>query len=259
MAEVPEFGAMLASLLGRREVRVRDVAASARLNADGIRAVLSGESPSTELVRRLASALGFHAVDLLILAGLEVPSDLEPLDPAAELWVPRIVTEAVHLKAAGRGEVLHLVRSLPQEERTGVFVPQRLHPLSSAPGNRIIRMLRYRNLSWSGLAKTMAVLTPTYLAASTFGRIGADRKELTPRLVIDFSALLGIEAGELAAMTGVVLPGIPPPPPPEAQDAAALLWEARRLSAEQAEYVAALARSMRGDSRNGYTLNLPGS
>jgi hypothetical protein len=183
---------------------VPDVAAAAGLSADGVRATLTGETPSEVLVRQLAPALGFHPVDLLILAGLDVPEDLAPLDVSAERWVSRIVIEAVHLRAAGRREVLQLVRSLPQEAPTGGFAPRWLHPRSGDPGNRMIRMLGYRNLGWSGLAKTMAVVTSTCLAASTFGMIGAGRKELTPRLVADFAALLGIDASELAAFTGMV-------------------------------------------------------
>ncbi|WP_314252409.1 hypothetical protein [Streptomyces sp. DSM 40907] len=72
----------------------------------------------------------------------------------------------------------------------------------------------------------------------------------------DFAALLGMDARELAVLTGVDLHEVPPPPAPEAVDAAALLWEARRLSADQAQHVAEVARSMRGDSANGYFLNL---
>ncbi|MER5934246.1 hypothetical protein [Streptomyces sp. NPDC002054] len=52
---------------------------------------------------------------------------------------------------------------------------------------------------------------------------------------------------------------MPRPPVPEAVDDAALLWEARRLSATQARHVSELARSMRGDSRDGCLINLPGS
>lgn len=42
-------------------------------------------------------------------------------------------------------------------------------------------------------------------------------------------------------------------------DAAALLWEVRRLSATQARHVFELARSMRGNSYGGSLINLPGS
>lgn len=41
-------------------------------------------------------------------------------------------------------------------------------------------------------------------------------------------------------------------------DAAAVLWEARRLSAAQARNVAELANSMRAEPRSEYRVNLPG-
>ena len=57
------------------------------------------------------------AVDQFILARLAVPDDMAPLDATAAMWVKNTVTDAVRLPAAGRRELLQLVRSLPQEER----------------------------------------------------------------------------------------------------------------------------------------------
>ncbi|MEY9969052.1 transcriptional regulator with XRE-family HTH domain [Streptacidiphilus sp. MAP12-16] len=258
MTEHPGFGVMLARLLDHREFSVEELADCAGLTVDEIRAVLAGEAPSEGLLRRISPAVGFHTVDLFILAGLAVPDDMAPLDAAAEQWAPYIVMDAVHLPVAARRELLLLIRSLPQEERLSVFAPRRLAPLAD-PGGWVIRMLQYRNLSWTGMGKTLAVVTPTYLSASTYGVISSGRQELTPRLVTDFAALLGIDAQELAALTGVYLSEVPPSPAPEAVDAAALLWEARRLSAAQARRVSELAGSMRGDSANGYFINLPGA
>lgn len=249
MTEHPGFGAMLARLLDRRELGAQELADRAGLDADAVRSVLAGDGPGEELLRRLAPALGFHAVDLFILAGLAVPDDMAPLDAAAATWVKDAVTDAVRLPSAGRRELRQLIRSLPHEERRAGFAPKPLMPLPGGPGARVIRMLQHRNLNWSGMAMTLAFVTPTYLSAATYGVIGSDRKELTPRLVTDFSALLGIDARDLAALTGVTLHDVPPPPTPAAVDAAALLWEARRLSAEQARHVSERARSMRGDFR----------
>ncbi|MFE2586946.1 hypothetical protein [Streptomyces sp. NPDC059378] len=249
MMKHPGFGAMLARLLDDRHLGVQELADRAGLTADEIRAVLSGESPGERPLRGLASALGFHAVDLFILAGLAVPEDMAPLDATAANWVASTVTDAVRLPAAGRRELLRLIRSLPQDERRSSFTPKPLIPLASGPGAWVIRMLQYRNLNWMGMAKTLAFVTPTYLSAATYGVIGSGRKELAPRLVTDFAAVLGIGASELAALTGVILPVKPPSPSPEVVDTAALLWEARRLSADQARHVSELAGSMLGISR----------
>ncbi|MFI1281432.1 hypothetical protein ACH4U5_11850 [Streptomyces sp. NPDC020858] len=257
MTNSPDFGMALGRLLDRKGVGVQHLADLAGVTADEIRAVLARETPGEGLLRRLATALGFHAVDLFVLAGVEVPADLAPLDAAAASWVPNIVMDAVHLPSAGRRELLQIIRSLPREERRSRFAPEKPAPLADSPGGRLIRMCRYRNLKWSGLAHILAVVTPTYLSTSTYGVISDGHKELTPRLVTDFAAILGIEARELAALTGVFLPETPEPAAPEAVDAAALLWEVRCLSATQAQHVAELADSMRGDSRAEYRLNLP--
>ncbi|MFF8027391.1 hypothetical protein ACFZDJ_41090 [Streptomyces sp. NPDC007896] len=249
MKEHPGFGAMLAWSLDHRDLGVQELADRAGLTADEVRAVLAGERPGAGLLRRLAPALGFHAVDLFILAGLAVPDDLAPLDGTATKWVASTVTDATRLPAAGRRDLLQQIRLLPQEERRSSFAPKPLIPLAGGPSTWVIRMLQYRNLNWMGMAQTLAFVTPTYLSAATYGVIGSGRKELTPRLVTDFAVLLGIDASDLAALTGVFLREVPPSPSPEAVDAAALLWEARRLSAVQARHVAELARALRDNSR----------
>ncbi|MFB7373429.1 hypothetical protein ACFC0D_26660 [Streptomyces sp. NPDC056222] len=259
MTENPEFGAMLTWLLNHRELGVEALADRAGLPADEIRAVLAGDTPSEGLLRRLAPAVGFHALDLFILAGLAVPDDMAPVDATAERSVRDFVMDAVHLPVAGRQELLQLIRSLPQEERSSRFAPKWSEYLADGPGGWMVSMLHYRNLSWSGMAHILGVVTPTYLSTVTYRVIGEGYKDLTPRLVTDFAALLGIDARELAALTGVTLPEVPRPPTPEAVDAAALVWEARRLSAAQAHHVSQLASSMRGNSRNEYCINLPGS
>ncbi len=257
MTKYPDFGVTLRRLLDRREFGAQELADRAGVRAEEIRAVLAGQTPGDGLLRRLATSLGFHAVDLYVLAGVEVPEDLAPLDAEAASRVPYIVMDAVHLPPAGRRELLQVIRSLPREERRSRFTAEEPAPLAGSPGGRLIRMCRYRNLKYSGVAHILAVVTPTYLSASTYGVIGDGHKELTPRLVTDFAALLGIDATELAALTGVTLPGTPGPVAPEAVNAAAMLWEVRHLSAAQAHYVAELANSLRGDDRAEYRINLP--
>ncbi|MFF2777338.1 hypothetical protein ACFVU3_20800 [Streptomyces sp. NPDC058052] len=243
----PGFGATLTRLLDHRGAGARETADRAGATADEVRAVLAGRSPGDDLLRRLGPALGLHAVDLFVLAGRTVPDDLAPLDATAAQWAWITVGDAARLPEPERRALLRLVRSLPQEERRAPFVPQPLAPLADGPGGWIVRMLQYRNLSRTGMAHALAYVTPTYLSAATYGVIGSGRMELTPRLVTDFAAVLGIDAGELAAMTGVPLPGPPDPPFPEATYAAELLWAARRLSAGQAQHVSEVAGALRED------------
>ncbi|GGV03299.1 hypothetical protein GCM10010495_13340 [Kitasatospora herbaricolor] len=252
MTQPPGFGAMLAWLLDHRGLDAEALADRAGSTADEIRGVVAGEPPGEGLLRRLAPALGLRALDLFILAGPDVPEDLAPVDATAARGVRDAVLDALRLPAAGRQELLRFIRSLPQQERSSAFAPKRLTDPAGGPGARLVRMLQYRNLDWSGMAYILAFVTPTYLSTVTYGSIGAGHVELTPRLVTDFAALLGMDARDLAGLTGVELPEVPPAPAPEAVDAAALLWEARRLSAAQARQVSELARSMRGDSRDGH-------
>ncbi|MEJ8644330.1 helix-turn-helix domain-containing protein [Streptomyces sp. MS1.HAVA.3] len=82
MTNSPDFGMVLGRLLDRRGVGVQDLADLAGVTADEIRAVLARETPGEGLLRRLATALGFQAVDLFALAGVEVPEDWRR-------WTPR--------------------------------------------------------------------------------------------------------------------------------------------------------------------------
>ncbi|MER5479645.1 hypothetical protein ABT026_22150 [Streptomyces sp. NPDC002734] len=258
MTQSPEFATTAGRLLEHRGLRPARLAARAGVDEREITALLAGSTPDGEPLRRLAVPLGLPAVDLFVLAGLPVPGDLAPLSSAAGPWAAYLVMHGAHLTAEERRELLDYVRSLPQEDRVHPgFAPRVPAPRADLPGGRVIRMFRYRNLDWSHLAKVLAVITPTYLSASTYGVVGSGRKELTPRLVTDFAALLGVDAVELAGLTDVVLDEAPPPPAPEAVDAAALLWEARRLSAAQARQAAELALSLRGDDTGYFLTNLP--
>lgn len=259
MTQVPGFDTILARLLDHRGLDIGELAGGPGAPAPGeLRAVLGGRAPDEALLRWLAPTLGLHAVDLFVLAGAAVPEDLAPLDAAAAPSVSRLVMDAVHLLPEGRRELLRYVRELPREGRGSRFDPRPYAPVESGPGGLLMRMFRYRNLDRSGLAHVLGILTPTYLSTATYGVIGAGKKELTPRLVTDFAALLGIDTRVLAGLTGVVLPEPPRPPAPEAVDGAALLWEARRLSEAQARDVSGMANSLRTEPRSGYRLDLPG-
>ncbi|MFI5807902.1 hypothetical protein [Streptomyces sp. NPDC051561] len=246
----------LARLLAHRRLGARELAVRTGTAVAAVRDVLTGTTPaSPALLRRLGPVLGWEPLDLFILAGLPVPEDLTPLDAEAGRPTARIVMDGMHLPPAVRQELLRHMRALPQRERRSPFTPKHLelaHP--EEPGGQLIRMFLYRNLSWQDLAHVMYVVTPSYLSASTYGMVGAGRAHLTPRLVTDFATLLGHDPTELAAVTDVPLPTAPfsPPPPatPAAHDAVALLREARRLSALQADQVAGLARSLRAEPRD---------
>ncbi|MGK5500678.1 hypothetical protein [Streptomyces sp. URMC 125] len=106
-------------------------------------------------------------------------------------------------------------------------------------------MARNRNLDWSVTARTFLVVTGRYWSAATYGGIGRGRTRPTPGLLVDFSAVLGVPAGDLAVLTGVTLPGAPPDPGPSAAGVAELIWDVRCLTARQLQQVIARAEAMR--------------
>lgn len=113
-------------------------------------------------------------------------------------------------------------------------------------GGLVLRLLHNRNINWLGAAKYLFGLgRGPVLSASTIGMIGGGTKPLTPELLAGFAAYLDITPRDLAALTGIdpTTPG--PPTHPDAAEAAALLWRARRLTAEQLRAVHDRAHAIR--------------
>lgn len=106
-----------------------------------------------------------------------------------------------------------------------------------------MRMARNRNLNWTATAKTFQAVTGRYWSAATDGGVGHGRIQLTPELLLDFSAVLGVASGDLAAVTGIEPPGASPGP--ATAGVAELIWDVRRLAASQLQQVSDLAESMR--------------
>ncbi|MGW5350658.1 hypothetical protein ACWERV_09070 [Streptomyces sp. NPDC004031] len=233
MSEGIPFGTRLALLLDHRGLPAAELASR------------TGEAPAADLLRRLAPALGLHTVDLFVLADLDVPPDLEPRHPDAEGEVGSVVTHAVRLPPTEQRRLLAHMRALPDEEASGApFGRPTDDGYRHTPGGRIVRMLRHRNLSRSGIAHVLGACTPTYLSAATYHAIRTERTELTPRLVTDFGTVLGIDAHELALLTGGPHPGPSSTGPVEGEEAA-LLWAARRLSAAQLAPLHVMVRAQR--------------
>lgn len=240
------FGLLLAKLSDRRELDIGALAREAGVPEPELQGVFAGVVPSPSLLRQLGPALGLHAEDVFVIAGARVPDDLAPLDAEARRWVPYVVEHAVDLPPEKSRELRHLIRSLPRHElvQSPPF-PQLYDPPAGPPGALLVRMLRYRNLDWMGMARTFLFLTGRYWSAATYGMVGAGRKELTPDLVADFGTVLGIPAGDLAALTGITLTERPRTHEPVAVEMAELIWDLRRLTADQVRHTSEAAASMR--------------
>jgi hypothetical protein len=248
MSEYPGFGVLLARLLDRRELDARSLP-GAQGERDELRAVLGGAVPSPPLLCRLATALGMHVPDLYLIAGIEVPTDLAPLDAKAGLQTARLVLDAGELPVRRRGELLDFARSLPQQDRAEPFpAPRKWEQYPPGFGGMLARMLATRNLDWMSSVRVLHAVSlgRVYWSGATIGLVGRGRKEVTPALVTVFAATLGIPAADLAALGGMRLPaeagtGLNP----SADAMAELTWEARRLTAEQVGLVHARAQAIR--------------
>ena len=197
-------------------------------------------------LRALAPAPGLHTADLFVIANVAVPEDLTPLDRAAGSVAERIIHLVLALPSEQRGHIHRLVEQLPQEPRTQegpLKKPlRRVYDLETAGfGAMLVTMLcSNRNLhSTMAAAKTVAMMTSgdMYLSAATYPSIGSGRAELHPRWVASLAMVLGIAAGDLAAITGTELDESLVREDPVSTETAELLWKLRRVSAAQAIHV----------------------
>ena len=173
------------------------------------------ETPDFQFLLRLSPVLGLHVADLFVLAGVQVPEELSPLDSEADWLVPNIVQNAVRFPPHSRKRLLELVRSLPQCERTRPLRERKDYErYPPGFGGILVRMLENRNLKWLSSAKVLHILggSPP-MSAHVIGALGRGEREITPRLLADFSAILGISEGDLAAVGGVAA-GVAFPPAP---------------------------------------------
>jgi hypothetical protein len=148
--------------------------------------------------------------------------------------------------------LLDYARSLPQHDRTQpVPVPKSYEQYPPGFGAVLMRMLGNRNLNWWQSAETFTRLTGgrLYLSAATVGAVGRDVSRLTPDLLAGFAIVLGIPASDLAALGEVRLPDGGAPAYSVPAEMAVLIWEVRRLTAEQVRGVLDEANSMSLEAR----------
>ena len=88
-------------------------------NGDLSAVVKRGVIPDSDLVRRLAPALGIHTADLFVIAGLDVPDDLASAWPTSPWNVGSLLRHAVRMRADQRRRLEALVRAQPVQSGTG--------------------------------------------------------------------------------------------------------------------------------------------
>ncbi|MGW2281072.1 hypothetical protein [Streptomyces sp. NPDC001770] len=262
MAEGAEFAVLLGRLMKRRRLDVAALSRSAGLaegerdgdsngnGNGGLSGVLGGDEPSPSVLRKLAPALGLHTADLFVIAGAEVPDDLAPVDPRAGADVHRLVRIGNTLTPEQHVLLRTFVASLPQEGRVLPPLtpwPPAVERYPGGPGALLMRLLRNRNLGWTAAAKTFLVATGRYWSPATYGGVGRGTVPLTGELLADFGAVLDVPAADLAALTGLT-PADPPSNPASACSTpgrvSGLVWDVRRLTADQLSGATAFAESL---------------
>lgn len=227
------------------------MSASSTVAESEICSVLDGGPADEPLLHALASALGFHAADLFVIADVSVPEDLAPLDREAGAEIDRLLHTMLALPVEQRLKIHRLIEQLPQVARPAVdhAKPPRSFDLETAGfGAMLLSLLcSNRNLhSPAAAATTVASLTHghMYLSASTYMGIAHGHVRLRPEWVLHIATVLGIPAGDLAAITGIDIGDARVSDSSLAAEMAEMIWNLRRLSAPQARKVREQAESM---------------
>jgi hypothetical protein len=245
MSGLPDFGLLLARLLDYRKLDVDELSVLSGIPGAELRAVLVGASPDPSLFERLAPALGLHTADLMVMAGAPVPDKLAPRERRAGRLVPVLAGYAMSMPRQSRRRLIAFTRSLARHDlAVPVPVPKSYEQYPPSFGALLLRMLGNRNLDWGSTAQLLYLLRGLVLSGSTVGMVGHGRKEVDASLLAGFAAVLGIPAGELAALGGIDLRSDILPLDPAAGDIAELIWHTRQLTADQVEQARSEARSL---------------
>jgi hypothetical protein len=196
---------------------------------------LAGADP--DVLRRSAPDLGWHAADLFVAAGFEVPDDLAPARGPISCEVGRLVVWMTNRSPEELREIRAFVRSLP-EHPPGAVLPEHPtarvteRPAADGPGPMLVRLLANRNIRpWNARLLKWVGGGP-YVSDSTIYLLGQCEVEVTPQYVTAFAHVLGIPAADLAELTGVE-PSDRNRTHPHSAELAGLAWDARRLTADQ--------------------------
>lgn len=240
MEKTSGFGAVLVRLLSCKDLSVSLLGRRMGIPEPEFRAVLDGAAPDGALVWKLAPELGLHVADLFVIADMPVPKELSPVDAGIGRLVAGLVQAAMELSPNSRRQVLEFMRGLPQQDRTQgvpVIADEVYERFPPGFGKILVLMLRNRNLDWLPATELIYRAGGPILSGSMIGSVGLGRKEVTPRLLAAFAAVLGIPSGDLAAIEGSRRLCTADPASLAGGDMAALIWEARRLTAEQVRQV----------------------
>lgn len=242
---------MLPRLLARRGLEPDGLARATGVPEVELAAVFAGAEPSAGLLRRLAPLLGWHASDLFLVAGLDLPDDLAPAGRYPGEGVISVVWSLVRIP-----EIAHRVHGLLLAVRR-IDRAEPSHPLEYEKwvlpgfGAVLLRLFGNRNMTALDAVQALYVLTGFGpWSAATLRLVGLGRKEVPPDLVAACAVVLDIPADDLAALAGTA-PVEPARRTTRAtQEAAALIWEARRIPGDEITEFAKQTHAMRHEYDN---------
>jgi hypothetical protein len=232
-ADLANFLAMIERLSQIRGQSLGDLMRVAGADQSMVDAAFKGDVFGQSGLRRLARALGVHAADLFVLAGIEVPSNLAPSSTPAGSILDHLVRTALRLPTERREQLLRVARSVPQQDSVPSMVRKRDN-FPYGPGSVIVGMLRNRNLNNLNSVKMLyrlARIGP--LSAATIHAFGSGRKEISPEFLSGFATVLAFRTDELAALLDIELVNVGMPVDTATRQVAELLWDVRHMNSDQ--------------------------
>jgi hypothetical protein len=186
----------------RHEIIAGELAERASCAEEELLEFLGGGQAETAVLVRLARVLGLRFSDFCIIANADGGSESKPLNAAVGEKIVDLVKVAMKLPLASVRRLSEEGRHMPRDEAVAELATYKLEQGPSVGfGGMVIRLLQNRNFDWSSIMRVMALATGQYLSMSDYARIGAGRREVKPAEIVNFSIVLGIDVGTMAALS----------------------------------------------------------
>jgi hypothetical protein len=199
---IPRAG--VARLMGHHGIIAEGLAERASCTEGEILEFLDGGQAETAVLVRVTRVLGLRFSDFCIIADVDSGSESKPLNAAVGEKIAKLVQVAMKLPLPSVRRLSEEGRRMPRDE---VAAELAIYELGLGPsvgfGGVVIRLLQNRNLNWYSIMRLMGLVTGRYLSMGEYARIGAGRREVRPVDIADFSLVLGIDVGAMAALSGV--------------------------------------------------------
>jgi hypothetical protein len=225
--------AEVARLMGRHGIIAEELAERASCAEGEILEFLEGDQAETAALVQVARVLGLRFSDFCIIANVDGGGESRPLNAAVGEGIVDLLRIAMKLPLPSVRRLSEEGRHIPRDEVMAELVTYKLGRGPSVGfGGVVIRLLQNRNFDWSSIMRVMALVTGQYLSMSDYARIGAGRREVKPAEVANFSIVLGIDVGTMAALSGMDA-GVIREAGDLQREISELIWDMRSLDVRQ--------------------------